>query len=69
VPKLSTQSAASILDNPTVYTPGERIAPMRNALGGNAIIKRMPYPQTARNLNSNTPPDVAVSTPVWWDIK
>lgn len=69
VPKLSARSASEINDNSTVYTAGELIVPMRNALGGNNMAKRVPYPQTAIDLNGNTPKDILSSTPVWWDVK
>ena len=67
VPKLSSQTADAIYANPTVYTPGELISPMRNDLG--TMVKRMYFPLTARQLNTNTPPAVPASTNVWWDKK
>ncbi len=71
VPKLSAQSANAINSDPTVYTPGELIPPMRNSFGDRAMVKRMPYPSTARDLNKNTPKvdSYKMTTPVWWDIK
>jgi hypothetical protein len=68
VPKLSAYSARQIYDNPTVYTAGEQILPMRNGFG-NSLVKRIPYPLRARQLNKNTPAVAASTTPVWWDVK
>ncbi|MHB9054976.1 MAG: SusD/RagB family nutrient-binding outer membrane lipoprotein [Paludibacteraceae bacterium] len=69
VPKLSSQSAEAIYANPTVYTPGELVSPMRNGLGAGTLVKRMYFPLVARQLNTNTPASVVATTPVWWDIK
>jgi hypothetical protein len=42
---------------------------MRNGFGG-AMVKRMPYPSTARRQNPVTTPAVAKATEsVWWDVK
>ncbi|GHU08596.1 hypothetical protein FACS189431_5150 [Alphaproteobacteria bacterium] len=68
VPKLSALSARAIYDDPTIYTSGELISPMQNALGG-GLIKRMHYPLDPRQLNVNTPPMADLKAPVWWDIK
>lgn len=69
VPKLSSASARAIYNDPTIYTAGERIAPMRNGFGGD-MVKRMPYPSTARRQNPTTTPTVAKATEsVWWDVK
>jgi len=52
IPKLSSQSADAINTNPTVYTPGELISPMRNGLGAGTLVKRMYFPLVARQLNT-----------------
>ncbi|MDR0891052.1 MAG: SusD/RagB family nutrient-binding outer membrane lipoprotein [Mediterranea sp.] len=69
VPKLSAHTAAEIEKDPTVYTPGELIAPWTNGLEAGGLMKRMTYPLSARQQNTNTPEGVPGSTPVWWDIK
>jgi len=66
-PKLSTMTASQINADATVYTPGELITPMRN--NGIAYVKRMFFPIVARQLNTNTPASVPVTTSVWWDKK
>lgn len=68
-PKPSQHSAKAIKADPTIYTPGELISPMRNGFGERAFAKRMFFPQVCRQLNVNTPPAVPATTPVWWDKK
>jgi hypothetical protein len=68
-PKLSVKTANEIYKDPTVYTPGELISPMRNGFGEGKMVKRMFFPLTARQLNTNTPAAVPATTPVWWDKK
>lgn len=68
-PKLSSKTGAQINADATVYTPGELISPMRDGLGAGNLVKRMFFPVVARQLNTNTPTSVPVTTPVWWDIK
>ncbi|BEH00364.1 SusD/RagB family nutrient-binding outer membrane lipoprotein [Bacteroides sedimenti] len=67
-PKLSSKTADAIFKDPTIYTPGELIAPMRNGLG-TGMVKRMFFPLSARQLNKNTPAAVPLTTGVWWDKK
>lgn len=69
VPKLSSHTAKDIFDNSTVYTPGEMIAPALNYYGNGDICKRIPYPLTARQLNSNTPAVKTLADRVFWDAK
>ena len=69
VPKLSESSADAINADPTVYTPGDLISPMRNGLGAGTMVKRMNFPLSARQLNTNTPSAVSATTNVWWDKK
>lgn len=66
-PKLSSSTAKAINTNPAVYTSGELISPMRNGLGEGNMVKRMFFPLTARQLNTNTPSTIAATVPVWWD--
>ena len=69
VPKLSASTADAIYADPTVYVAGELISPMINDLGAGTLVKRMYFPLTARQLNTNTPKAVSATTPVWWDKK
>jgi hypothetical protein len=68
-PKLSSKTAAQINADATVYTPGELISPMLDGLGDGNMVKRMFFPIVARQLNTNTPVSVPVTTSVWWDKK
>lgn len=68
-PSWSSKTATKIYADPTIYTAGQLIVPMRNSLDGTNVVKRMWFCQTAKNLNPNTPDPVPVTTPVWWDIK
>lgn len=68
-PKLSSKTAEAINADPSIYTPGELISPMRNGMGAGAMVKRMFFPKSARQLNANTPAAVPATTPVWWDKK
>lgn len=67
-PAFSSKSAEVIYKDPTVYTAGELIIPMVNGLG-NGVVKRLYYPQTAVNLNQNTPAQVELTDKIWWDKK
>ena len=67
-PKMSSISTNSLYTNPTQLTAGELISPLVNQLG-TGLIKRLYYPQTAVNLNDNTPEQAQLSDKVWWDKK
>lgn len=69
VPKLSSKNAKDIYADPSIYSPGDLIQPYRNGLEAGGLMKRMFYPQTARNLNANTPSGKAGSEPLWWDVR
>ena len=66
---ITRRLGASIKDNPSGYTAGELIVPAVNALGGTNVVKRQWYPYNAAQYNTNTPAPVAITTPVWWDVK
>lgn len=68
-PKLSKHTAKAIFEDPTIYTPGEMIAPWTNGLEAGGLMKRMFFPKSAREHNANTPDAVPGSTSVWWDKK
>ncbi len=68
-PKLSSYTAKEVYENSLIYTPGELIAPWTNGLETGGLIKRMFYPLSARQYNTNTPAIVPASTPIWWDVK
>lgn len=68
-PNLSSRSGKDIYADPTIYKPGDLIEPTDNGLEAGGLMKRMFYPQTARNLNPNTPAGKPGSEPLWWDVK
>lgn len=69
VPSVSSKSGKDIFTNPSGYQAGNLIVPHRNGLEAGGLMKRMFYPQTARNLNKNTPAAQPGNVPVWWDVK
>jgi len=69
IPKFSARTAQEIIANETVYSAGELIVPMVNYIENSGVVKRVPFPEIAVNLNNNTPAQKGVTTPVWWDNK
>lgn len=69
VPAVSSKTGKDICADPTIYTPGELIAPAINYYGNNSIAMRVPYPSSARTLNKNTPAAKSLSDKVFWDVK
>lgn len=67
-PQMSSIPTNDLYNNPTKLTAGELISPLVNQLG-TGLIKRLYYPQTAVNLNDNTPEQAELSTKIWWDKK
>jgi hypothetical protein len=68
-PNLSSHTGKEIYENPSVYNAGDLIIPAVNGLESGGLIKRLYYPKVARQLNKNTPAEVPISTPVFWDVK
>jgi len=68
-PNLSSHTGKEIYENPSVYNAGDLIIPAVNGLESGGLIKRLFYPKVARQLNKNTPAEVPISTPVFWDVK
>jgi hypothetical protein len=69
VPTISPSTGEQVDANPTIYTPGQLISPMRNALGAGKFPQRVPYPQSAVLFNLNTPPQKLLTDKMWWDKK
>lgn len=69
VPALSPLSGKEIFDDPDSYNVGDFIAPTINYYGNGGLALRVPYPQSARQLNKNTPAAKNISDRVFWDIK
>jgi len=68
-PNLSSHTGKEIYENPSVYNAGDLIVPAVNGLESGGLLKRLYYPKVARQLNKNTPAEVPISTPVFWDVK
>ena len=68
VPKFSELTADQVMADQAAYTPGDLIVPMVNYLGSD-VVRRLPFPEDAVNLNDNTPDQKGVATRVWWDVK
>lgn len=69
VPVLSSKTGKQIFDDATIYTAGELIEPAVNGIEAGGLMKRVPYPLKARNLNKNTPAAKTNDKRVWWDAK
>ena len=51
-------------DDPA-YVPGQFVISATSVIG-NAYPKRIVFPDNERSRNTNTPPQVPITTPVWW---
>ena len=49
------------------YELGQFVSPVSNNLGENKFPLRMLFPQSERSNNTNTPDQVSIDQPVWWD--
>ena len=49
------------------YELGQFVSPVTNTIGENQFPLRMIFPQSEYNNNPNTPEQVPVTQPVWWD--
>lgn len=50
------------------YVPGQFVVSKNSVLQPGAFPKRIPIPNEERTGNSNTPPSVPLTTPVWWSL-
>lgn len=69
VPAKTSYTTEQVYTNATIYTPGQLFSPGLNYRGNGDLCKRLPYPSTARQLNSNTPSVKTIADPVFWDVK
>lgn len=69
VPATSAYTAEQILNDATLYNAGDMIVNDVNYIVAGGLAKRVPYPSTARQLNSNTPAEKLLSDRVFWDAK
>ena len=67
--ELENESAADIFKDATIYNAGDMIVPATNYIVAGGLCKRVPYPETARQLNNNTPESKLLSDRVFWDAK
>ena len=49
------------------YVPGQWVY-SKNGITSGKYPKRLVYPEAERSTNSNTPPEVPITTPVWWGL-
>lgn len=49
------------------YVPGKWVY-SKNGVTGGKFPKRLVFPDSERSRNSNTPPEVPITTPVWWGL-
>ena len=69
VPALSSAKAEEVFNGSTKYSAGDMVNPGLNYFGNGNLCKRMPYPETARKYNKNTPAVKTLADPVFWDVK
>ncbi len=69
IPATSDYSAEQIFKDPSDYSAGDMIVPATNYIVAGGLCKRVPYPETARQLNNNTPASKLLSDRVFWDAK
>jgi len=67
VPTISPFPGERVDADPTVYTPGQLISPMRNSLGDGSFPQRVLYPESAMKYNLNTPPQKRLTDKMWWN--
>lgn len=69
VPTTSAATAKQVYDDPSLYTAGDFILPGLNYKAAGKLIKRLPYPSSARRYNKNMPAVKTIADPVFWDVK
>lgn len=69
IPATSATEAKVIYNDPSKYTAGDFILPGLNYKAAGKLIKRLPYPSTARRYNKNMPAPKTIAEPVFWDVK
>jgi hypothetical protein len=50
------------------YEPGQFVVSNNSVLDPGQLPQRLLYPNSERQSNTSTPPEVPVSTPVWWAL-
>ena len=63
IPKIS-----SVYSTDSGYVPGEWVYSLNGVTTGKAFPKRLIFPETEYSTNINTPPEVPLTTPVWWGL-
>lgn len=51
------------------YVPGQWVYSLNGVTPNNLFPKRLIYPASESDRNKNTPPQVPITTPVWWGLK
>lgn len=72
--KIITQKYIAMFTQPEVWADWRRtdipsLQPFADATGTNNIPRRFPLPQSERINNPNSPAQVNIVTPVWWDMQ
>jgi hypothetical protein len=57
---------SSVYSTDAGYVPGQLVVVPNSVLGPGQMPKRLLYPYNEVSRNTNAPPAVAVTTPVWW---
>jgi hypothetical protein len=68
VPKTFSGTAKDVHDDPTTYSAGDMIIPALH-YKTDGLCERVPYPENARNHNTNTPSVKTIGDRVFWDVK
>lgn len=61
--------ASAVYSKAPAYIPGQFVYSPTGVTGNGGFPKRLVYPNVERSRNKNTPPEVPITTPVWWAIK
>lgn len=69
VPAKTSLTTANVYGDDTNYSAGDLFSPGLNYYGNGDVCKRLPYPLSARQLNSNTPTVKTLADRVFWDAK
>ncbi len=68
--EIAVQDYIDLLYHPEAFVDWRRLDyPVLKPVVGDKLPRRFPYCQVELDRNSNTPRDVNIFTPVWWDIQ
>jgi hypothetical protein len=61
--------ASAVYSTSPSYIPGQFVYSPNGVTGVGAFPRRLVFPDVERSRNRNTPPEVPITTPVWWALK